>query len=190
MSLSIYLTGVGGQGVLTIAELIMNAAMRRGLYCNFYPTKGMAQRGGFVKAQLRIGDDAMAPEIHKGGADIVIAMELSESLRALDYLKPDGDIVIYPYRWLPTDVMLGKADYPDEASVMEVAKKRTEHVTMLDMTLLPEGCADNIFLLSAALKYTALSELFSSDELASEIKTRFPKGIESNMLSFEAGMRS
>ena len=51
----IYLVGVGGQGVLTIGEIIAETAFRAGLPVNFYPTKGMAQRGGFVKAQLRIG---------------------------------------------------------------------------------------------------------------------------------------
>ncbi len=51
----IYLVGVGGQGVLTIGEIITETAFRAGLPVSFYPTKGMAQRGGFVKAQCRIG---------------------------------------------------------------------------------------------------------------------------------------
>ena len=54
----IYFVGVGGQGVLTIGEIITEAAYRKGLPVNFYPTKGMAQRGGFVKAQFRLGRDA------------------------------------------------------------------------------------------------------------------------------------
>ncbi len=59
----IYLVGVGGQGVLTIGEIITETAFRAGLPVNFYPTKGMAQRGGFVKAQLRIGRATPGPAI-------------------------------------------------------------------------------------------------------------------------------
>ena len=61
----IYLVGVGGQGVLTIGEIIMSAAFRKGQSVNFYPTKGMAQRGGFVKAQLRLGRESAGRE-HPG----------------------------------------------------------------------------------------------------------------------------
>ena len=48
----IYLVGVGGQGVLTIADLITRTAFRKGIPVNYYPTKGMAQRGGFVKCYV------------------------------------------------------------------------------------------------------------------------------------------
>ena len=55
MKYDIYLVGVGGQGLLTIADIITAAAVQKGIPVNFYPTKGMAQRGGFVKAQVRLG---------------------------------------------------------------------------------------------------------------------------------------
>lgn len=188
-SLSIYMVGVGGQGVLTIAELIMAAAHKRGIYCNFYPTKGMAQRGGFVKAQLRLGDAEMGPDIRRGGADVVIAMELSEALKAVDYLKINGDMIVYGHRWLPTDAMLGKAPYPTAEEVAGEVAKRTEHYAYLNPSALPESGADNIFLLAAAHKHSSLGAMFSADELRTVVKERFPKGVESNMLSFEAGQK-
>ncbi len=55
MSYDIYLVGVGGQGILTLADLIMRAAVHKGHPVSFFPTKGMAQRGGVVKAELRLG---------------------------------------------------------------------------------------------------------------------------------------
>ena len=58
MNYDIYMVGVGGQGVLTIGHLIMDAALHLQIPSSFYPTKGMAQRGGFVKAQLRLGQKA------------------------------------------------------------------------------------------------------------------------------------
>ena len=72
----IYFVGVGGQGVLTIGEIIAEAAFRKNIPVNFYPTKGMAQRGGFVKAQLRLGRTTVGPSIPEKGADLVIATEV------------------------------------------------------------------------------------------------------------------
>jgi indolepyruvate ferredoxin oxidoreductase, beta subunit len=108
----IYLVGVGGQGVLTIGEIITETAFRVGLPVNFYPTKGMAQRGGFVKAQCRIGRATPGPAIPEGGADLVIATEVSEALKAVKFVKRGGDFVLFAYAWAPTAVMLGKATYP------------------------------------------------------------------------------
>ena len=72
----------------------------------------MAQRGGFVKAQLRIGRASAGPGIPEKGADLVIATEVSETLKAVRYVKPGGDVVLFGYVWAPTAVVLGKAPYP------------------------------------------------------------------------------
>lgn len=185
--LDLYLVGVGGQGILTIADILLRAAMDKGINCNYFPTKGMAQRGGFVKAQLRLGDVSGGPEISFGGADVVLSMELSESLKALDYLKPGGDMLIYAYRFLPTDVMLGKAPYPDEATVLGQVKQRSQHAFLLLPESRPAGAADNIFVLGAAQKRTALGKLFSASELLSAVERRFPKAAEANRAAFLAG---
>lgn len=191
MELNVYLTGVGGQGVLTIAELLMNACLKHGIPCNYFPTKGMAQRGGFVKAQLRIGGRGDAgPDIRKGGADVVIAMELSESLRAIDYLKPEGDMVVYTYKWLPTEAMLGRAHYPSVEQVEIEAKKRTSKLTFVDVASLPKGGADNIYLMAKAIKHTRINELFPAEDMLEVINARFPKGKERNEASYKAGLEA
>ncbi|MDO4581228.1 MAG: 2-oxoacid:acceptor oxidoreductase family protein [Bacillota bacterium] len=186
--LDIYLVGCGGQGILTIAELITRAAEAKGVNANFFPTKGMAQRGGFVKAELRLGPETVGPDIHAGGADLVIAMELSESLKALRYLKKGGDFVVYGYNWLPTDVMLGKADYPQVEDVKAAAAKIGAHTVYLDPGELPEGAADNIYLLAAAVKQSCLGELFSAEDIENAIVKRWPKGADRNQASFAAGL--
>ena len=68
----IVLIGVGGQGILTIGEILLDAAVARGISATFSPTKGMAQRGGFVKAELRFGYNGAWPMIHTRGADAVV----------------------------------------------------------------------------------------------------------------------
>ena len=186
--LDIYLVGVGGQGILTIAELITLAAEAKGISANFFPTKGMAQRGGFVKAQLKLGHDEVGPDIRPRGAELVIAMELSESLKALRFLKEGGDCIIFGYNWQPTDVMLGKAPYPTVEQVKGEVAAAGGNLIYLPPEDMPPGTADNIYLLAAAIQHTCLGQMFTAEEIKQAIVSRWPKGAERNMASFEAGM--
>ncbi len=186
--LNVYMVGVGGQGILTIADMIMRGAEKLDVPANYFPTKGMAQRGGFVKAQLKLGSETVGPDIRPRGADICIAMELCESLKALRYIKQGGVMVVLGHRWLPTDVMLGKAPYPTVDEVKQAAADAEVRMVYLDPALMPEGCAENIYLLGAALTHTELSNLLDADTLAEAITARWPKGAERNMKSLQAGL--
>jgi indolepyruvate ferredoxin oxidoreductase beta subunit len=135
MNYDIYLVGVGGQGVLTIADLVAQAALQAGVAANYYPTKGMAQRGGFVKAQVRLGRTMVGPQIPEKGADLVIAMELSEALKAVRYIRPGGDFLLFGHVWQPTAVLLGKAPYPARDQVEEQIRVAGARLCYLD----PEG---------------------------------------------------
>ena len=75
----IYIVGLGGQGILTIGELLAHAALQKGWPVNFYPTKGMSQRGGFTQGQLRIGREQVGAALPPQGADLIISMERSEA---------------------------------------------------------------------------------------------------------------
>ena len=191
----IYFVGVGGQGVLTIGEIIAEAAFRKGIPVNFYPTKGMAQRGGFVKAQLRLGSAAVGPTIPERGADLVVATEVSEALKAVRFVRPDGDFVLYGHVWAPTAVMLGKASYPKLAEVAEAARAvlhdggRFHHIPP-DILPLHEGSAvpDNVFTLAVVLGTTRLGEILPPAEVEELVRTRWKRGVERNMLAFEAGL--
>ncbi len=194
-TLDIYFVGVGGQGILTIGEIIAEAAFRRGIPVNFYPTKGMAQRGGFVKAQLRLGRKLAGPSIPERGADLVIATEVSASLKAVRFVKPSGDFLLYAHRWLPTAVMLGKAIYPSLAQVAEAAGRALSaggRFCYIDPEELPvfEGATvpDNIYTLAVALRETCLARLLPAETMAEVVRTRWKRGVERNMRAFEAGL--
>ncbi len=194
-TLDIYMVGVGGQGILTIGELIAEAAFRQGIPVNFYPTKGMAQRGGFVKAQLRLGRALAGPAIPERSADLVIATELSESLKALRYVRPDGDFLLYAYVWPPTAVMLGKAPYPSLAQAVEAAGQALSaggRFCCIDPADLPayEGASvpDNVYTLAVALKRTCLGRMFAPEVIAEVLRTRWKRGVERNMFAFQAGL--
>jgi indolepyruvate ferredoxin oxidoreductase, beta subunit len=189
-SYNIYLVGVGGQGVLTIGEIITETAFRAGLPVNFYPTKGMAQRGGFVKAQLRIGRSTPGPAIPEQGADLVIATEVSEALKAVRFVKPDGDFVLFAYVWEPTAVMLGKAPYPALETVVQQVKLAGARPLVIDPDHLPlfEGqpVPDNVYTLGVAAAQTRLGQVVSPAAMAEIISTRWKRGAERNLFAFNA----
>ena len=186
----IYLVGVGGQGVLTIGEIIAETAFRAGLPVNFYPTKGMAQRGGFVKAQLRLGRTTPGPAIPEGGADLVIATEASEALKAIKFVRRGGDFVLFAYVWAPTAVMLGKASYPELAAVLEQARLAGARPVVIDPSQLPlyEGqpVPDNVYTLGVAATQTRLGEIVAPQAMADVIATRWKRGAERNLFAFGA----
>ena len=193
----IYLVGVGGQGVLTIGELIAETAFRKGIPVNFYPTKGMAQRGGFVKAQLRLGRATIGPAIPEKGADMVIATEVSEALKAVRYVKPTGDFVLFGHVWAPSAVMLGKAPYPTLDQVLGAARDAVGaggrvHYIAEESLPLHEGSPvpDNIFTLAVALKQTRLGKVLPAADVEQAVRTRWKRGVERNLFAFESGLKA
>jgi indolepyruvate ferredoxin oxidoreductase beta subunit len=190
----IYLVGVGGQGVLTIGEIIMTAAFRQGYPVNFYPTKGMAQRGGFVKAQLRIGRESAGPSIPEKGADLVISTEVSETLKAVRFIKPGGDVVLFAFVWAPTAVMVGKAPYPALDVVAEQVRGAGGNLTVIAPESLPgyEGVPvpDNIYTLGVALARTRLREILEVAGVEATVRIRWRKGVERNLFALGAGLKA
>lgn len=188
----IYIVGIGGQGVLTIADIITLAASQKGINVNYFPTKGMAQRGGFVKAQLRLGrtPDSFGPSIPQGGADLIVSMELSETLKAVRYGKKGADYVILGSLWEPTDVMLGKAPYPSQQTVTDEIKKAGGSVYYLKPDQVPSYARDNLFVLGAIVAHSKLIKLFTREEIEKVIADRWPKAGESNIKAFRAGFEA
>jgi indolepyruvate ferredoxin oxidoreductase beta subunit len=189
--IDMYIVGVGGQGVLTIAEIALEAASNKNIPANFYPTKGMAQRGGFVKAQVRLGRTVYGPSIPEQGADVLASMELSESLKAVRYVKKGSDFVILRSRWEPTAVMLGKDPYPGEDTVAGEVEKAGGRAHLLSTASLPlfngQPVFENLYLLGAMIRYSRLSTLFSFDDIAAVIRERWPKVAEKNVFTLRAG---
>jgi indolepyruvate ferredoxin oxidoreductase beta subunit len=188
----VLLVGVSGQGVLTIGELIAETAHRKALPVNLYPTKGMAQRGGFVKAQLRLGREAVGATIPEKGADLVIAMEVSEALKAVRFIKPGGDLILFGQVWAPAAVMLGRAAYPTLEQVLAQVEEAGGRVHFLDPAELPtyEGSPvpANVFVLGAALGQTALGGVLSPSDVAQTVRTRWKRGVERNTYAFQSGL--
>jgi indolepyruvate ferredoxin oxidoreductase, beta subunit len=192
MKYDIFFAGVGGQGILTIGEVLAEVAHQKNIPASFYPSKGMAQRGGFVKAQLRLGREEVGPNIPQRGADMVISMEPSESLKAIPFIKPGGDFVLYADVWAPTAVLLGKAAYPALEKVEEQVQIAGAHFICVDPASLPqyqgEAVRPNIYLLGVVIGQTGLKEMIPPRDVEAVIQSRFRRNLEANLFAFHAGL--
>ena len=150
MKTDIILCGVGGQGILSIATIIGEAAMNENLYIKQAEVHGMSQRGGDVQSNLRISSETIASDlIAKGGADVIISMEPMEALRYLPYLSKEGWIITSsnPFKNIP--------NYPDMEVIMGDLQK-LNHVITLDLEQMAKDGgvprSANVILLGAAQK--------------------------------------
>ena len=150
MKTDIILCGVGGQGILSIATIIGEAAMKENLYIKQAEVHGMSQRGGDVQSNLRISSNPIASDlIPLGGADVIISMEPMEALRYLPFLAKDGWIITSstPFVNIP--------NYPDIEKIRQDLNE-IKNVIVLDIEQAAKDNAvprsANVILLGAAQK--------------------------------------
>ena len=112
-SKSALLVGVGGQGAILTAKVLVNGLMKAGYDVKMSEVHGMSQRGGSVSTQVHWGEKVWSPVIGKGAADIVVAFEKMEAVRYADFLKPDGVAVINDYEMASSSIAAGLCEYPE-----------------------------------------------------------------------------
>ena len=188
------LVGIGGQGVLTIGELLLRAAFAAEIPASLCPTKGMAQRGGSVKVEVRLGRERIGPRIREGGADLVVGMERSEALRGIRYGKPEGTFLLYDHVWEPTGVMLGREPYPSREDVIRALIARRIEVRLLDPADRPSidgrPVASNIYVLGALLTWAPLAELLDIEAVEEVVAAQWPKAQGLNRTAFRSGQKA
>ena len=150
MKVDIILCGVGGQGILSIATIIGEAAMNENLYIKQAEVHGMSQRGGDVQSNLRISSEPIASDlIPRGAADVIISMEPMEALRYLPYLSADGWVIT------STAPFVNIPNYPDITDI-KAALAKLPHVVAIDIEQLAKDNgvprSANVILLGAAQK--------------------------------------
>ena len=146
---NIYLTGVGGQGIGLLSEIVLRAADHAGLEVKGVDTHGLAQRGGVVVSQIRMGDGVNSPLIQPGRADLVVALERHEALRgALEYLRNGGTLIYYNVVWQPLGVRLGAEGETGESAVSEMCQRRNIREYRIFETDLPDSRMQNVALLA------------------------------------------
>jgi len=111
---NLFLAGVGGQGTILASNILAQAFLQAGYDVKKAEVHGMAQRGGDVTTHFRFGRKVYSPLIRQGDVDYLVAFELLEGLRYINWMKPEGMAVLNNHRILPPSVSLGKAEYPED----------------------------------------------------------------------------
>ena len=122
MTKNIMIVGVGGQGSLLASKLLGRLLLDFGFDVKVSEVHGMSQRGGSVVTYVRYGDKVSSPIIDKGEADFIVSFELLEAARYLEYLKPDGKIIVNTQQIDPMPVITGAMEYPQELVSKMTAK--------------------------------------------------------------------
>ena len=185
MKTDIILAGVGGQGILSIAAIIGEAAIEKGLSLKQSETHGMSQRGGAVVSHLRISDLPIASDlIPAAGADVILSVEPMESLRYLPWLSNEG--------WLVTNStpFLNIPDYPDIQPIREEINK-IPHSVWVDADDIarklgnPRG--SNMVMLGAAAPFLQLTDTEIEKAIGIIFSRKGQEVIHANILAYRAG---
>jgi indolepyruvate ferredoxin oxidoreductase beta subunit len=187
MQTSILIIGVGGQGTLLASRVIGNAAIRNGWDVKVSEVHGMSQRGGSVVTYVRLSDKKVAsPIIDGGGADYVLAFELLEALRGVQYLKKGGKMIINTQQINPMPVIIGDNAYP-EGILEKFDAAGLDYKAFDALTLAQDAGSDksvNIVLLGVLATMMGMPKDFWLDVMKETIP---PALLEVNLKAFENG---
>ena len=185
MKVDIILAGVGGQGILSIAAILGEAALSENLFLKQAETHGMSQRGGAVYSHLRISDKEIASDlIPSGSAELILSVEPMESLRYLPYLSPKGYLVTN------TTPFENIVNYPNIDDIITEVKKQPRSIA-IDADKIAEEIGNkrisNVVILGAATPFIELN----TEKIEAGIKRIFSKKgdkiVEMNLKAFRAG---
>ena len=186
MTKSIMLVGVGGQGTILASKLLTIGLMEAGYDVKMSEIHGMSQRGGSVSSQVRYGEKVYSPVIEIGGADILVSFEKMEALRWLEYLKPEGKIVVNNYRIDSIPVLTGKAIYKEKEIEDELNRLNATIINAADKAKeLGNAKVMNIILLGALVKSMSLEDIDWESIIRENIKEKF---VDINLQAFKKGM--
>lgn len=185
MKKDIILSGVGGQGILSIATVIGRAALSEGLQLKQAEVHGMSQRGGDVQSHLRISSSEIRSDlIPRGGADLIVSLEPMESLRYLEWLSVDG--------WVVTNTVpvVNIPNYPDQTA-LEAELASLPHVVRLDADALAREASSprsaNMALLGAAAPLLDIEPAKLEESIRTIFARKGEAVVEANLAAFRAG---
>jgi indolepyruvate ferredoxin oxidoreductase beta subunit len=166
MKQDIILAGVGGQGIISIAYVIASAALEEGLEVKQAEVHGMSQRGGAVQSHLRLSRDYIWSDlIPRGEADLILSVEPLETLRYLDYLRPDGMVISSRTPFVNIN------NYPDVETLLVKIREIPRHLIVDSDKLAKEAGSSrtqNMVMLGATAGFLMVKE---------ETLTRLIKGL-------------
>ena len=185
MKKDIILAGVGGQGLLSIAAVIGEAALQSGLFIKQAEVHGMAQRGGVVQSHVRLSDKPIYSDlIMEGSADLILATEPLEALRYLEYLKDKGMLVTNSAPFKNVD------PYPRDDKIEARIEALPHHLLIDAVAIAKEAgsirCA-NMVVLGASSPFIGLSEEALRAAIEQVFSGKSATIVETNLKGFDLG---
>lgn len=185
---NIFLSGVGGQGTILASNILGQVLLNAGYDLKKAEVHGMAQRGGDVTTHFRFGSKVYSPLIQQGEVDFLVSFELLEALRYINWLRPDGKVILNNHSILPPSVSLGQMGYPQD---VEKTFKRyfKENVWTIDgygiAKKLGNAQVANVVLIGALSKFF---EEISEDQWLEGIRELLPVKLHNiNIKAFQKG---
>jgi indolepyruvate ferredoxin oxidoreductase beta subunit len=190
---NVLITGVGGQGVILMSELLGRAADKDRLRVRGSEILGMAVRGGSVTSAIRLGEDVYGPLIPEGKCSALVGMEPSEALRNITCLSKSSLVIVNTALTVPFTVTLGQSSYPKLELILEKLTKAAERVIPLDAAKLALAAGSllttNIVMLGALFGTGRLPIKLAT--IKETVEERFPAKLTPvNMKAFDLGYES
>ncbi len=191
--INIAITGVGGQGVLTLAEILAKSALEDSHNVRVGEIHGMAQRGGHVVCTVRIGENAKGPIIDPGTAHLVVGFEPVETLREIHLISKGGLVIMNSHVQYPVVVSMGKAEYPSKEEIHDALTMHTAKIIEFNAIELANNAGNslsmNIVMLGAILASGIVP--IKKETALHVVQTTFPsKFVDVNTKAFELGYQA
>jgi len=186
---NIYICGVGGQGIIKTSIVIGEAAMKSEMSVVMSEVHGMAQRGGVVSTELKIGD-SKSPIIKNSSADLLIAFEPMEALRAISKASKDTHVVVNTSPIMPFNIIGSEVPYPEVSDILDELKSKVKEVFALDAEKAAKNAGHILSLNMVMLGGAAAVSGFPIDKeiILKSMQENLPeKSIEINLKAFEEG---
>ena len=183
---NVLFAGVGGQGIILASKILAVGLIDSGYDVKMSEVHGMAQRGGSVTTQVRFGEKVYSPIIGKGQADILISFENMETGRYLEYVKPNGKIVINDFQIPSAVVLSGAADYPEGVLESVSEKFDTTIIKAVDIAQQVGNIKTmNVVIVGALVQALGLTEIDWEAVIKKTVKEKF---VDVNIKAFKLGM--
>jgi indolepyruvate ferredoxin oxidoreductase, beta subunit len=191
MVFNLIITGIGGQGVVSAGTIIAEAALADGLEVRCSDMTGLAQRGGSVHSQIKIGEDVKSTILHPGTADVILGFEPLEASRYAHLLKPDGVAIMNNNPVLPVTVKNGMFSYPKIDEMKRVFEERKLNNIWIDALTLAEKVGNIRVLNSLMIGFMAANANLpiKIETLRKTLAANVPsKTVELNLKAFDMGL--
>ena len=187
---NIVLAGVGGQGTILAAEVLGVAAVKDNLNVRVSEIHGMAQRGGAVTSNVRIGEKVSSPTVLEGEADVLVGFEPLETVRNLKSTSEKTLVIMSDERIPPTELAAKNIDYPSMDEILKKIHRFTKKVITVETEKLAMQAGSiltrNIVLLGVLAATGSLP--MKTESLKSALRELVPaKHVEMNLRAFKLG---